>query len=258
LLQLERLQADFLAAIRQQRDGFERAIVDGAPPGAGERLAVYRHAYNARLLEALGDAYPALHTLLGDQRFERLGVAYIDAQPSRHFSIRWFGHRLREFIDASEDDKTRPFLAEMAAFEWALRDTFDAADAPTLSVQALQAIAVDEWPGLRLHFHASLRRLDLAWNTPLLWDAIDKDAEPAAPQRNPYPIAWLLWRHDLLTHYRSLEVDEAWALDQAAAGEGFGELCAGLVEWVDEQQAAQRAAALLSRWMQEGLVIGVD
>ena len=45
-------------------------------------LSVYRHAYSARLLAALNDNYTVLARAMGDEDFERLGRAYIDAHPA--------------------------------------------------------------------------------------------------------------------------------------------------------------------------------
>ncbi len=64
----------------------------------------------------------------------------------------------------------------------------------------------------------------------------------------------MIWRRDLQTFYRSLDVDEAWALDAVTDGENFGVVCAGLTEWVDELHAPQRAAGMVSRWAEEGLI----
>ena len=54
-----------------------------------------------------------------------------------------------------------------------------------------------------------------------------------------------------------MEVDEAWALDQARAGLNFPELCEGLCEWIDAEHAANRAASFLKQWVVDGLIVGV-
>ena len=74
------------------------------------------------------------------------------------------------------------------------------------------------------------------------------------PQRAEYPQRWLLWRQQLKTHWRSLDVHEAWALEQAAAGESFADICEGLLEWVDAEQVALVAAGFLRQWISDQLV----
>ncbi len=255
--ELARLQEGFFRCLVDGDRAFEESILGTERVGAALRLNIYSNAYRLRLLEALADAYPSVHTLLGDERFQALGLAYVDAWPSQHFSIRWFGHRLSRFLAESPDYRDTPVLAEMAAFEWALRDAFDAADTPVLDLDGLRRIEPEAWAGLGMRFHPSMRRLDLAWNVPQLWSAIDSGDSPTAPACHDYPIGWVIWRRGLQTYFRSLDVDEAHALDAGANGETFGVICDGLTEWVDELNAPQRAAGMVSRWAEDGLIASV-
>jgi len=257
LSELNELQEGFFRWLLRGDRAFERSVRGTEKVGSALRLDIYRNAYRVRLLDALADAYPAVHTLLGDDRFQALGLAYIDAEPSHHFSIRWFGHRLSRCLADAADYQDTPVLAEMAAFEWALRDAFDAADARALSLDELRRIAPEAWADLGFRLHPSMSRLDLAWNVPQLWSAIDNGDAPVAPERREYPVGWVVWRRQLQTYFRSLDVDEAWALDAATKGEKFDAICAGTTEWVDELNAPQRVAGMLSRWAEEGLIASV-
>ena len=104
----------------------------------------------------------------------------------------------------------------------------------------------------------ALRRLDLRFNIPQLWSAFQGGEDPPAMEENDFPRAWLLWRQELNPHWRLLDVDEAWALDQAIAGMSFGEICGGICEWVDAQHAPMRAASFIKTWVAAGLVSGLD
>ena len=59
--------------------------------------------------------------------------------------------------------------------------------------------------------------------------------------------SWVIWRQELKTYFRSLPVDEAWAIDTAVAGGTFTEICEGLTEWIDAQNVAVHAAGLLKQ-----------
>ena len=63
-----------------------------------------------------------------------------------------------------------------------------------------------------------------------------------------------MWRQDLQIYFRSLSVDEAFALDGLLRGENFGALCEGLTEWIDAQNVAVHAAGLLKQWLTDGLI----
>ena len=79
----------------------------------------------------------------------------------------------------------------------------------------------------------------------------------APSQRRQHPLRWLIWRRQLKTRWRSLDVDEAWALEQAASGADFAAVCEGLLEWIDAEQLSLRAAGLLKQWVGDGLLLRV-
>lgn len=253
---LSHVQQDMLMWLLRQDEAIKTQVVSPGQNVAEERLGIYSNAYRFRLVDTLADTYPSVHTLLGDERFYQMSCAYLDAHPSRHFSLRYFGDQLNAFL--REYDPETPVLAEMAAFEWALRNAFDSADVPAIGLQDLQEIPVERWGDLCFRFHPSVQCLGLEWNTPQLWAAIDAGSEPIAVVRHEHTYTWVIWRKALLTYYRSLEVEEAWALDSALHGVSFSRLCEGVCEWVDDSDAPARVAGFISRWVDDDLLIGVS
>lgn len=251
---LRRLQEDFQGYLLTLDARMNPHVLGSAQVDAEERLAIYANAYRLRLLEALGTDYPGLHSVLGDDEFDAMGRDYIAAHPSPYFSLRWFGDRMSDFLQSTEPYAKYPVFAEMAAFEWAKSDSFDAADSAVASINDMAVIPPEAWPGLQFIPHPSLRRLDLRWNVPTVWKEIEAGREPPALEESDYPIAWLVWRQDLLTYFRSLNVDEAWALDALLRGETFAAICEGLTEWIDAQNIAVHAAGLLKQWLTDGLI----
>ena len=122
---LRRLQEDFQLHVlvpgerteTQTATKMETQVVSTAGAPAAERLDIYVAAYRLRLLEALATDFSGLHTLTGDEQFDQLGRAYIDACPSHHFSLRWYGHGVAEFLQRTPPYAEYPVLAEMAEFE---------------------------------------------------------------------------------------------------------------------------------------------
>jgi hypothetical protein len=283
------LQSDFQAFLLDGNARMLDRVAGTAKVSAETRLAIYYDAYRLRLLEALASNYPVLRAWIGEEEFETAAIAYLAAHPSRHFSIRWFGHLLPEFLAATPPWQDKSSLAEMAALEWALSEAFDAEDGTIIGVEDMAGIPADAWPDMRLHFHPSAQRLDLRWNVPILWKAINQNldvekntascrgetsatpsagkeqredapavADVPALMQGDYPQAWLVWRQDLKTWFRSLSVDEAWALDAAMTGENFAAICEGLCEWIDAQNVALHAAGLMKQWITDGIVSGID
>ena len=244
-----------------------------AGPGGPARFDVYRHAYSARLVAALRDNFEALARALGDEAFTTLGCAYLAAHPSRQASIRWFGHRLAEFMDAclladSPPDEANqaaakplvphPALADLARMDWALRGAFDAADGPVIDRVTLAALPGEAWPGLVLRLHPSLQTVALHWAVEPAWHALHNTAdgdEPELPAPEPLAHTLAVWRRGLETQWRSLSAAETALLQAAAAGQPFGALCERAAELVDDaDHAVPLVAGTLEQWLADGLI----
>ena len=250
---LRELQAAFQEHILTRDPRIQTRVAGSANVDISTRLGIYSSAYRLRLLEALATDYPGLKALAGEAEFDRLGRAFIEAHPSTHRSLRWFGGGLAGFLRTTPPWSSRHSLAEMAVFEWAMSDAFDAGDSALATIEDMAAIGPEQWPALQFVAHASLRRLNLTSNVPGLWQDLTA-GEAATPADHPHPVGWLVWRQGLETCFRSLDVDEAWALDAMLRDENFATICEGLCEWVDAQNVATHAAGLLKQWLTDGLI----
>lgn len=257
-MRLVHLQTQFQSYLLGGKGAIARHVVATNKASAKERLAVYGNAYRLRLLEVLDGDFPGLKGLLGAARFTAMGRAYIDAHPSRHPSIRWFGCHLARFLREAPPYSERPELAEIAAFEWAQGEVADAADSAIRTVEQLGALAPARWPDMRVVFQPALRRLDLHWNVPIVWRAIQEGGAIPALECSERPLTWLLWRRSLQVHWRSLEEDECWAMQACLEGRTFGELCERLNGRNGAPDVALRAATLLKQWLTEELIADIE
>jgi hypothetical protein len=226
---------------------------------AALRLDVYANAYFARLLGVLREDFPALAAALGELAFHDLVTAYLIACPPGSFTLRDAGERLPAFLSAGSAEaaffRVRwPYAADLARFEWALVDAFDAPDAPALRREELAALSPGGWDGLALSLHPASALFALDWPVERLREAFDEGSPlplEGFPQR---PTRLLVSRSGDWVRFRALEADEAALLDAVARGSRFGLLCGRLAERVPEAEAAPRAAALLTRWTLDGVL----
>ncbi len=251
---LRELQQHLQLYIYGKHSAIAAAITDAPPLPTLQRLDIYRNGYKLRLIEAMDEIYPLLHQLLGDEVFSALSEAFIDTTPSVHRSIRWYGSELADFLAAYSPYSEQPVLAEIAHFEWTLADVFDAADHEPITRSALSKVSPTAWGALQFKFHPSMRRLALSWNAPAIWAALSRDKSPPPPHRSVHPMQWLLWRQHMQNYFRSLEPIESTALDAAAAGESFGDICAALALHVPEEEIPLRAATFVATWIDNGMV----
>ena len=220
---------------------------------AADGLMIYNNAYRARLLSVMREDFPALHRWLGDESFEQLALAYISAWPPRHFSLRWLGEKLPEFVSGYIAEPQRSPMLELATLEWAFTLAFDAPDAVPLSLDVMGSFSADDWVYLRVCLIPSVRWLQLQHNTLGMWVAAKAEADIPAVVTLSAPLDCLVWRHELVCQYRTLGPDEASALRLLSDGGSFASMCENLVGQHGEQ-APLRAATWLKQWVGEGLL----
>lgn len=252
---LRNLQLRFQDYLIGGSEAIEADIVSTENALAEHRLGAYYNAYRIRLIDCLAVDYSALEQQLGREAFEYLALDYLHHYPSRHPSVRWFGRHLPEYLRDVYQGDDREFLQELASYEWAQTLVFDAAGSDRLfQLEDMAQVAPEDWPLLTFRFKPAMQWLDMYWNVPAIENAVDNATTPPHKQRAEFPQRWLLWRRDLKIHWRSLEVHEAWALEQAVAGANFAAICEGLLEWIDAEQVALVAAGFLKQWVSDQLV----
>ena len=254
---LAELQRAFLAQVRTAGHSLPAHLANGRlPPATG--FGIYRHAYAARLREALENDHPILGRYLGDALWEQLCRDYTAAHPSRVRSLRDFGTALPDFLAHARPFAEYPVLAELGAFERRLLDSFDAADAGRLDVAALADLPAERWPNLRLRFHPSLQVLTVRLNSVEIWQALKRDDAPPAPEAAARP-AWALWRSvDRVSRFRSLPVDEFEALQAFRDGDDFAVACERLAAHGPVDAVPARAFGLLQQWLKDGWIGAFD
>ena len=230
------------------------AIVDGPRLDAKSRLDVYANGYQLRLIEVLDADYPGLHVLSGDDLFDQLARAYIAVHPSELPNARWFGVHLPQFLASDAAFSAQTVLAEMASFEWSMNLAFDSADDPVLDITKLASLPVEAWSNLGFQLHSSLQRVELAWNVPAFWQAVTGEENPPMPVQASISVPWIVWRRELTTYFRSLETDEAAALEILRGGGNFATMCEVLCAWHEPEQVPTIAMTLLKGWINEGLI----
>ena len=175
---------------------------------AQTRIGIYAQGYRYRLMDVLKIEFPKLYYLLGDEAFDYLALQYIEAYPSDHYSVRYFGRFLANFIRSLD---YHPALSELACFEWFLGETLDAADAIAMTWDDLQQCPQDQWPQLCFSLHPSCRLITLDYPVPQLWRQLaDTQIEQVdCPEAAEKPMDWLLWRDGLQGFFVSVNPSTA-------------------------------------------------
>jgi hypothetical protein len=250
---LRELQGLFWRSISAGADGVAPALLDASEPSAtlsaAARLQVYADAYFWRLRDVLAEDFPRVAAILGAERFEDLVRDYLRKHPSRHPSVRHPGRALAAAI-VEHADLPR-YLADLARLEWARREVFDAPDSEPLAVDALRAVDPADWPRLRLTPIPALAVVRADWPVHEAWAGTDAAMVAAATSIR-------VWRgEDYRVYHALMHARDAAALDRLIAGEPFGAICAAFDD-LPPRDGAERATALLARWLEDGLIARSD
>lgn len=256
MIALRQLQENLQAHLLTQDEQIAAEISKPTQDTVAERLAIYSHGYQLRLLEVLGVNYAMLAKLLGAEAFDQLGRAYIAAHPSRFFSVDQMGQYLSQFLATTAPYQQQLHLSELANLLWALDKTIDAVDAPVLTAQDLAAIAEDSWPEMRLGLHPSVQLLSFQHNTVALWQALTNDHDLPAVQQTATNYC-VVWRKEIQPFYCVVNTEESWVLQALQQQRSFEEICEGLLQWLSDEEVAQYAVNLLLRWLNDGMLSSI-
>ena len=240
---LHAMQQQFLAQI----------IAPDSPDNTTTGLQAYRDAYLLRIDEALRTDFDAVHQILGDDDMLALTSDYIEQHPSRHPSIRWIGRSLPQFIANSTHWSRLPLLAEVATFEWAKSLLFDQEDSPVATLEDLQSIAPELWGDMRLELISALTVESLPGNVPPIVQQLTNRENIASPSIEA-KVPWLLWRKEMVTHWRSLDEIEHAAIEAVLSGATFAELCQQMTTYLEEDQVPNMAMQLLLQWCNDQVI----
>ena len=245
--------AEGLAAEHDLGAGGLDAIVLGDDRLSSEaRVDIYANMYFYRILDSLKEDFPATLAVLGDENFNNLVTGYLLEHPPTDPSITQSGSHLANYLRDHRMREDAPFIADLAKLERATVEVFLGPNAPTLDPDALRAVAVEDWPAMKLTLHPSAQILALDWQVSGLLRAVE-DHRPWNPAEQG-AIKVLVWRANARVFHRDLDPTEANALGAAAHSATFAEICDIVATTAADQDPVARMNQLLSRWLSNSLL----
>ena len=241
-------------------NGDATSLVTGTAARQTLGLGIYAHAYRARLLDTLADAYKKTQAVMGEAAFETAALDYIAAHPPTTRSLRWYGDHFDTHLATHHADQ--PAHAEIARLDWALRKAFDGPDADPLDASALSEVPPEAWATLRLVPVPTADLLVFRHNTVAVWQALDDDTVPPALEASAMEVDWLIWRKGLQPHFRSLHRIEAALLRAMQGGSSFAQACAHAEAGAagaghTEDDVSMLIGGFMQQWFEDGLLARV-
>ena len=250
---LSTLQVNFHAHLLNLPNSIHEEVVDDGHISVEHRLHIYHHAYRARLLETLQDAFEKTWAYLGDEAFESAALSFIEKTPPRHRNLRWYGEAFPQWL--AQQFRNDADIAELAAMDWQLRNAFDAPDAPPLRAAHLACLSVADWDKAGFCFTPSLCMTPVRYNIASIWHALDREEVPPTAEILAES-SWLLtWRKGWQPHFRTIPGVEFEALSFLIKGGSFAQMASRLNQLLPDPDTATLAAQMLSTWIREELIV---
>jgi hypothetical protein len=247
----------------------ERVVNRSRALTAVERLQIYNHAYFARLLECLREEYSVLAAALGNEIFDSFAVAYLQAHPSRSYTLGRLGTRFPDYLEESRPSAVGShageagwpeFMIDLARLERTVNEVFDGPGAegePFLDLASLQAISPDRWLEARLICVPCLRLIELHYPVNDYFTAIRRGEQPAIPEPGAAYVA--VTRRDYRVVRYPLEPAQFGLLQALLAGETAGTAIerAAAGSSLDDAELAAALQNWFRFWTAEGFFRGV-
>jgi len=244
---------------RQQIDigtaQIEQVVERSTRLGSAERLAVYGNAYFARLIECLGEEFPATRYALGEETFESFALGYMTQSPSASYSLGFLGERFAQYlIDTRPSDVPKPswpdFLIDLAKVERTYAEVFDGPgpeNLGTLKPEDLQAVPPERVSEIRFVPVPSLRLMEASFRVHEYVTAVRRDRSPEIPM--PVETLLVITRREYVVRRGTVSRAEFQLLRAIIDGHSLGQA----IEVAAEAMPAgsdDEFAANLSKWFQ--------
>ena len=214
------------------------------------------------LTRALLAAYPVLAQMLGGESFAALARALWHVRPPQCGDVAQWGDTLADFVATSPQLADEPYLADVAAAEWALHRCATAPDAlfgAAPDIASFTLLAEHDPGALTLHLSAGVALLGSAWPVADIiaaHQAFLPSADSLQPTfadvgqklRDQVAQDTLVWREHLAPRLREAMAGEVSFLSALLAGHSLG---AAL-----EASPALDFGAWFPMAVQTGLVLG--
>ncbi len=234
-----------------------------------DRLQIYNQQYWWRLLGNFAEDFRGLRAVLGERKFDKLAVAYLDHCGSQSWTLRNLGSRLEEFL-RNRPELTAPQTAlalDMVRVEWARTVAFDEAENPPLPADEVRDIPPEL---LRLGLQPYLILIELHHPIDHLLGKLKRQSEietgtlsnavssarPRARRRltvrpSRKPIYLAVHRHKFSVYFKRLDT-EAWHLLRALrVGTPLDAACGlAFADSTDSPEAmAEKVRSWFAAWM---------
>lgn len=192
------------------RGNLESVVTRSRSLEASDRLAIYANAYYARLIECIGDVFPVLKRVLGEEVFDSFAFDYLQSYPSKRYTLNDLGDQFVHFLRRTRPDPDQEkdgadwadLLIDLATLEWTIYEVFDGPGIerdPILEADDVAGVDPEAWLGMRLQTVPCLQLVVVDYPVNEFYTAVrSTEDELEIPFPDPMPTHVAISRRDYI------------------------------------------------------------
>jgi hypothetical protein len=122
-----------------------------------DRLEIYQNNTLSLTTDVLAGAYPVVKRLVGDEFFGYAARDFIRRNPPSVAILSRYGDKFPEFLASFEPAAELSYLSDVAHLEWAIHDSFFAADAAPLDPAPIGRFSAKQQTKIKFICHPAMR-----------------------------------------------------------------------------------------------------
>lgn len=135
------------------------------------RFGVYRNNHMISLIDALRSRFGVTVAVTGDDFFREMARAFVLAHPPESPMLLDYGDRFGVFVASFAPAASLQFLGDLVRLEWAVGESYHAADAEPARIEDLGRIAGEGAFSIAVTLHPSLRLVSSPFPVLSIWSA---------------------------------------------------------------------------------------
>lgn len=203
---LRNIQKSFKESILEEHDDVAKYLTEPEQGiGNKDRIHIYRNNTFVSLKQVLVDTFAAVTELASIEFMRYVGHEFIKQHPPKNGALMFYGKEFPNFLKHFEAAKQHPYLADVADLEWALNETYDAADSTPLTAEDFTESNLEKLMGEKLRLTASTRVLSSAYPIFDLWSVTKEETQPKIDLTKAQNV--LIYRDPVTLHSMAMPLD---------------------------------------------------
>lgn len=202
------------------------------------RLDIYRNNVIYSLKSALGELYPVVKRLIGNDCFDGAAVEFIRQHLPKQAALLHYGREFCQFIVAFGPCSHLLFLHDVAQLEFDYNQAYHSAQGDDFDPQMLSKVAADKLGEITFECHPSLQLLTSQWPIDDIWQQNQQASPEMIDVDNCKGVHLVVYRPELTVQMINLDPNCFVLLHQLFNGKSINDAWSRVINQAEKYERA--------------------